>query len=499
MKMIFNKWNALFLMISMFGSVSGQIQSRSAQITKPDNTPAGIYKSLNQVLYSNDFQSSDPLGGMINENVDANPDNAYILQNGFNFSSGWVPILLQGSTNVLAASNSYFASPAQADRWLITPAITITDTSLLSFDAISVDVQGLGIGDSYEVYATTTIAGSFPTHNDFSGVPLISVTSESDTWTKHTIDLRTAGYQSGKIYIAFRHTSFNIGVLGLDSINVSATVVVNMGGDFENVPDFSLDLSPWTNIDGDSLHSYGFLDNYFTHMGEAFGFIAFNPAACSPAITGMDPHAGLRYGASFAVMDTANSGLANDDWIISPLGTVADSGKVTFWARSYTASFGNKERFKVGISTTTPTEAAMTIISPGNFVEADTVWTKYQYDLSAYTGQQIYIGINCVSIGYKSFIFMLDDILIDFTPVDVSEVEKNKVTIYPNPAYNILNINGVINSSIFVYNMTGSVVEYIKDAPANNSLDISGFATGTYLVRVLGNNNIFTRLISIIR
>ena len=504
------KFYVLLLSFFVIANVIGQGKATghiSGNSKKAVNVTAPAFKSINEVFYSNDFQSTtDPFAGMVMENVDGNTDNAVITAIPLDFTAGWLTLILNtDTTNAFAGSNSYFTTPALADRWLITPAIAITDSAVLSWQAISVVIQTGGTGESYEVYVATSIAGTAAAHTDFTGAPVFTITTEASTgWTPHEVDLKALGYVNETIYIAFRHNSNDQGVMGLDNILVeryTAPVVGQMEGDFEDVDDFSLDLSPWTNIDVDALPSYGFTGIDFLHSGDAFGFIAFNPAATSPAVTGADPDpaGGVRYGASFSVADDNDTGLQNNDWIISPQGTIAANGKITFIARTYTSQYGENERFKVGISTTTPTAAAMTIITPGTYVEADTLWTQYQYDLSAYAGQLAYVGVNCVSTGFHAFIFMIDNIVVDFSTINVPEITNKEIAVYPNPACNVLNINNVKNTSVYVYNMLGEVVASIKDAENDNSINVLSFAEGTYMVKVFGNDGVFTKMINIVK
>ncbi|MCK9400839.1 MAG: PKD domain-containing protein [Bacteroidales bacterium] len=78
--------------------------------------------------------------------------------------------------------------------------------------------------------------------------------------------------------------------------------------------------------------------------------------------------------------------------------------------KSYTAQYG-LERYKVGVSTTNPAPGSFTFISGGTYLEAPAIeWQQKDFDLSAYNGMEIYIGIQCVSD--DAFIFMLDDIEI---------------------------------------------------------------------------------------
>jgi len=186
--------------------------------------------------------------------------------------------------------------------------------------------------------------------------------------------------------------------------------------DFESFSDFSLVFSPWTTRDVDGSLTYGITGFTFPHSGEAMSFIVFNPSQTTPSLlddAAILPHTGERFAACFA-----SQLHANDDWLISPKIELGANGFIKFWVKSYTSAYG-LERYRVGVSTTNTEPSSFTIISDGSYLEAPAdAWQQKQFDLSAYEGQDVYIGIHCVS--RDAFIFMVDDIEIISQPVATS-------------------------------------------------------------------------------
>lgn len=176
--------------------------------------------------------------------------------------------------------------------------------------------------------------------------------------------------------------------------------------DFESYTDFSLSFGNYTQVDVDGSATYGFTGIDFPNSYYTGSYIIFNPSQTTPAMTNPDifPHSGEKFAACFAATD-----LPNNDWLITPSITIGPGENFSFYAKSYVDTYG-LERFKVGISTTGTNPADFTIVSNGAYVEAPIAWTQYTYDLSAYSGQNIYIGIQCVS--NDAFIFMLDDLYV---------------------------------------------------------------------------------------
>lgn len=182
---------------------------------------------------------------------------------------------------------------------------------------------------------------------------------------------------------------------------------------FEVYSDFDLAFGSYSQNDIDGGVTYAIQDVTFPNSAYTGSFIAFNPSLAVPPLTGAwAAHSGQKYAACFA---TITASAPNNDWIITPRITVSSGEQLKFWAKSITSTYG-LERFKVGISTSGTQAADFTIISSGTYVEAPIDWTEYTYDLSAYSGQQIYIGINCVS--NDAFVFMIDDISIVGGPTE---------------------------------------------------------------------------------
>ena len=100
------------------------------------------------------------------------------------------------------------------DNWLISPAITLSGTSSLSFWFV---VASSYPGDHFGVYVSTTSA------TDTSAFTLLSETtptSANGNWTQQTIDL--SNYAGNTVHIAFRHFNCtDMFVLALDDITVS--------------------------------------------------------------------------------------------------------------------------------------------------------------------------------------------------------------------------------------------------------------------------------------
>ncbi len=262
----------------------------------------------------------------------------------------------------------------------------------------------------------------------------------------------------------------------------SLTVVAEL--DFESIPDWSFTFDPWLAVDVDQLPTYGFTNVTFPGAYEPMAYIAFNPATTDPPMTGdaqIQPHGGVRFGASMA----STSAPWNNDWMISPQVELGTDSKLTLWVKSYTAQYG-LERYKIGVSTTGTNPANFTIISTLPYLEASaTAWEEKMFDLSAYNNQTVYVGIQCVS--QDAFVFMIDDIKIesDLTGVSIGELTDDQFSIYPNPATDVVTINGQVEmKQIRVMNYTGQVVYQSAVNSTQTSVNTGDIPAGMYILQV---------------
>ncbi|HOH46510.1 MAG TPA: choice-of-anchor J domain-containing protein, partial [Candidatus Cloacimonadota bacterium] len=173
--------------------------------------------------------------------------------------------------------------------------------------------------------------------------------------------------------------------------------------DFDAYEDFSIEFGDWTLHDVDMCETYSYSGVTYPNSTSPKAFMIFNPETTVPPITTISAHSGSKFAASFsALMPSSN------DWLISP--QVEGGGLFRFWARSCTAMYG-LERFRVGVSQSGTIPQCFSYISGPSYLEAPPYWTEYIYNLSAYDGQDIYLGIRCMS--NDAYMFMVDDFMFE--------------------------------------------------------------------------------------
>jgi thiol-disulfide isomerase/thioredoxin len=162
---------------------------------------------------------------------------------------------------IFAGSASLFTPPGTADKWMVTPAISLSNNSVpktLLFDVSSGDVAGM---DGVEIYVSTT--GNTPT--DFlATTALYNSTGIGEPyigqgWATRNIDL--TAYSGQTIYIAFRNNNYNKLVIGIDNISVFELLDNNAELTSLNFPQYTtvptfIDIEgAITNLGGNTINS----------------------------------------------------------------------------------------------------------------------------------------------------------------------------------------------------------------------------------------------------
>ncbi|MFW5628662.1 MAG: carboxypeptidase regulatory-like domain-containing protein, partial [Candidatus Cloacimonadaceae bacterium] len=333
-----------------------------------------------------------------------------------NYTFSHVPL---GAQTVTASLHGY--ADTSHTVTIIEDENTVQDFVLVQLPQVSVtgrivgsDAPTVGIADAmfalsgYEPYsAETDASGNFTIPNVYANhVYTYNASAIGYAMTTGTLDVGTSNINMGDIIVnevAYPPHSV-IATEAADNQSVDITWESPVPGgvayedDFEDYAPFATEFGDWVTHDVDGLPTYGFSGIDFPGSGSAMSFIIFTPNATTPPLDEHPAYSGENMAACFA-----SQGGLNNDWLISP--QVLGGGEVSFWAKTY-MDYG-LERFHLGVSTTGTDVADFTIISGPNYIQVPLDWTEFTFDLSDFAGQQIHVGINCVSD--DCFIFWVDD------------------------------------------------------------------------------------------
>ncbi len=225
--------------------------------------------------------------------------------------------------------------------------------------------------------------------------------------------------------------------------------------DFESHTDFAINSAGtigWQYIDADNASTYTWTAASFPNQGSKMAFIVFNPSKTSPS-TATYPDIAPFSGNKMLVDFTVDK--ANNDYLISPLLSFDEDFKLSFRAKTYKDTWG-KERFKVGYSTTGTRPSDFTFVQQGDYEEAPTAWTLFEYTIPK---EAKYVCINCVSA--EAFMFMLDDIFIGTNNVRPRIAARSASPTAKLAGFNLLRNGEKVNKSLItsVY-ATDTVPDY---------------------------------------
>lgn len=169
------------------------------------------FQALSQTqVYSEDFQNGIPATFDIIDN-DGLTVNATVSD----FSDAWTLIADPNNPgDSIVGSTSYFDPVGQADRWLITPSITLgAFGNMLYWDAKSHDAS---FPDSYYVLASTTDTQL----SSFTDTVYFNFAEQADQWNYRSTNLSEFGLDNETIHLAFVNRTNNGFKLYLDSISI---------------------------------------------------------------------------------------------------------------------------------------------------------------------------------------------------------------------------------------------------------------------------------------
>lgn len=186
-----------------------------------------------------------------------------------------------------------------------------------------------------------------------------------------------------------------------------------------------------------------------------------------------------------------------DQWLISPLFdfTTLTGPQITFnWNMSYYWGVTPNDNYDMFLKVTTDGGSNWTTLWTEPAVFTD--WTYYDTTLSLAT----YAGVSTFQFAFHYYgldgaSFYLDDITID-NILSVENIMNDKqVSVYPNPATDLLYIVNSSNPSVSIYNSLGEIVI----SENKTKIDISALSQGIYFVKVTDANGTFTSPLSVLK
>jgi len=188
---------------------------------------------------------------------------------------------------------------------------------------------------------------------------------------------------------------------------------------------------------------------------------------------------------------------SSDDWLITTcLNLVSGQNYgVSAWAKT---KVNGNEAFSIMLGQGNTATALTTNLKDAT-VAAD-IYDKYSATFTVATAGEYFVGFHANSSA-STMTMYLDDIMIDdlFTGIEKSDI-SNSISMYPNPAKNLLKIRSTTNiSNIKIVNIIGQTVKDVDVNATESRIEISNLENGIYLVSIKTGNNTSVKKLTINR
>ena len=262
--------------------------------------------------------------------------------------------------------------------------------------------------------------------------------------------------------------------IALAAMTISANAQVLFSEDFEggSMP------SGWSTLDVD---------------GDGFNW----EMVASPS---MNCHGGEGAIASASYDNDGGVALTPDNWLITPQVNLVGAATLSYWVCGQDASYA-AEHYGVYISTsgTDPDNFTLlfeeTINANGGAKTPGTYKQKF-INLSNYSGN-VYIAFRHFNVS-DMFWLNLDDVEISLG-TNVENVENN-VSVYPNPANTMVNVNANSNiNNIEIYSISGQKVGDFTANGTQAAISTDNMSTGLYLMKINTENGVINQKFAVAR
>jgi hypothetical protein len=259
---------------------------------------------------------------------------------------------------------------------------------------------------------------------------------------------------------------------------------------FEECAAFSQDIPGFINLDNDGAQTWNWANVDFPGEGSALGWMVFAPALTTPPLEDVSAATGSQMLMSASAMTPPN-----DDWLILPNLRPGASSKLSFQARSFTAAYG-LERLRVMLSSSDSALDSFVPLHAEDWLAIPATWSEYEFDLSQYAAQDLYLALNCVSL--DAFALFVDDISVSGVGGELGhhELVPPSFRPYPNPSKGDFRLKSEGYFDLTLYNLRGQKLSSARGIKEFDSSSLR-LTAGIYLLKVVqdGKSQTFRQVI----
>lgn len=407
------------------------------------------------------------------------------------------PDLLGAGITDWTAINTIFSSAPNSLLFKI-----FGETEALSDPIAAIDQETLNFG--YVDQDSELTSMEINLSNDGAGtVTATSISDLSSTDFTTTFDVASASATSETPYIFT--ISYNPSDLGEDSEDFVITT---------NAGDLTIAL---TGNGAEAPVGTELWDN--TNIGEASGFYSCELGVLDPGDLTMADDFIIEAGQSWAISAVSTIGFSN---------TAAAIDNFTLKIYADNNGVPGNEIFSEAIITNQNNDfnnQTLKLATPFNIDEAGTYWINIYAvytngDALATSAWSTYMGQTAIGAGavFKDSPNALGYDLTSWTAINemfeapapsslyfkifgdittnVNSINTSNINLFPNPTTGIVNITNTELNTVAVYNMLGQVLSTLENV---QKIDLSSFENGTYIVKVISENNTITKKVNLIK
>ena len=134
---------------------------------------------------------------------------------------------------------------------------------------------------------------------------------------------------------------------------------------------------------------------------------------------------------------------------------------------------------------------------PGTVTDGTPITYSYSYTVPAGSNENNMWLIGMVIDQTTGEI--LNGFKTNLIPTSVQTESKKEVVVFPNPTNSIINVTNADNATIEVWNMIGQKLITVNSTKNIQRIDLSAFQSGTYIVRIISDNETITRKINLMK
>jgi len=188
----------------------------------------------------------------------------------------------------------------------------------------------------------------------------------------------------------------------------------------------------------------------------------------------------------------AGGAVENQDWLISPMMNMVNYTNITF-SFDHARNYASNDNLFVMISndydgTSDPNDAEWIDITSGftfpdggwDFIEAGTV------DITSYGDEETFVAFVYNSDNADAATWEIDNAeIFGVIGTGIADNLISEITVYPNPATNIINLNSDISGSATVYSISGQILINTDIEKGLNTIGVENLPTGIYIIETV--------------